>query len=982
MTVQMQITVRAHALLGLLLLVSPGCGSDPVAGADSGSEPADVSDTTGAVDSTDRETVTIPEDTGEDVDGGRDSGDASETQPNGEPCGADEDCESGLCIFLAAGTDTGVCTEPCFGEGGCEEGFDCILLSNSGGDASRVCIPPDYCYDPDQDTFGVGPGCNGRDCDEENEGVNVGADEVCDGVDNDCDGEVDNSPRDSGLACDTGFDGICAAGVQECELGNLRCLGTSNPTDELCDGVDNDCDGEVDETTDATALWYADTDNDRYGDPEVSVRACAQPVGYVAQAGDCDDGVSAVNPTATELCDSIDNNCDGTIDEGTAANALTWYADVDEDQQGDAASSVRACSQPVGYVSDTRDCDDARDDVYAGAPESCDGVDNDCDGSTDEGEATDAPTWYADTDEDDYGDIDVLVVACAAPDGYVADSSDCNDDSDLIYPGAPERCNGADNNCDGDIDLGGSAEDAPLWYADTDEDGFGDALVSVQACSPPTGYVGNDDDCDDDSTPVNPDAVEVCDGVDNNCDDSIDPDTAFDAATWHRDADEDTWGNPDVFTRSCQQPAGYVARAGDCNDGQTAVNPDAVEICDRIDNDCDTVIDPPSSAGAPTWYLDDDGDTFGTLSDAVVACYAPPRRVNRAGDCNDALEQINPEAIEVCDGVDNNCDDSIDPPGSVGEARFYRDQDGDLYGNPSISQLACAQPAGYVTNTLDCNDNNNAINQDAVEICDGVDNNCDRSVDESLSRSCYGGPAGTSSIGSCRAGSQACSAGTWGSCVGEVRPATDNCDGQDNDCDGVVDNIVTATESTTYTVLNGAHDQCDGVVERFSSQCNAAIHRSCGTRECLVSGFGAVENDGNTAFVTCVPGTQATVRQLQWPALSALQPACNGTSEFFGLNCNSAIHRWCQNAGYAGGWGPVERDATNVFVTCAARSVDITTTFTALSALQPTCNASSGFSLDCNSAIHRTCQANGYSSGWGPVESSGNTAVISCLPLR
>lgn len=299
-------SARAHALPCFFLVLLGACGSDSSAGS-GGSSEEDAIDTSQDLQ-TDRETVTIPEeDTREDgaaadADDPADSADSSapgdatdaadsaDTADNGEPCAEDDDCTSELCVFLTAGTSSGVCTEPCFDSAGCEEGFDCVLLSNSGADASQVCIPRDYCYDPDGDTFGTGPGCNGRDCDEANPSTNVGADEVCDGADNDCDGEVDNQPRDAGLPCDTGFSGICSEGVQVCEQGILECRGSRTPQGEVCDGIDNDCDGDVDEVTDETPVWYADVDEDRFGDPETAIRACAQPTGYVALAGDCEIG--------------------------------------------------------------------------------------------------------------------------------------------------------------------------------------------------------------------------------------------------------------------------------------------------------------------------------------------------------------------------------------------------------------------------------------------------------------------------------------------------------------------------------------------------------------------------------------------------------------------------------------------------------------------------------------------------------------------
>ena len=923
-------------------------------------------------------------------DGSADSGDIGDTTPDGgngpgAPCTEDFECASELCIFIASGADTGLCSELCADDAGCPDGSDCLVLSNSGNDAIRVCVPRDYCLDTDDDEYGVGPGCRGQDCNDEDPGVNVGAAEVCDGKDNDCDGEVDQDPTDAGLSCETGFAGACEAGTLVCELGSLTCVGTRTPVAETCNLIDDDCDGSVDnEATDAP-VWYRDTDGDQYGLNSDNVTQCTQPARYVAAGNDCDDTLSTISPTAAEICDGVDNNCDGNTDEGDAIGARTWYADTDEDGFGDPDVTTRACDQPEGYVADTTDCDDERDDVYPDAPEVCDTVDNDCDGEVDEGAATDAPTWYRDADSDDFGTVLDSIVACSAPDGYIADGTDCRDDDENAYPGAPERCNGRDNNCDGFVDEGGEADDAPLWYVDADVDTYGSASTSTRACVQPDGYVANSDDCNDAATLVNPMASEVCDGIDNNCDGVTDPETSTDASVWYRDSDSDTWGNPVVSVRACSQPVGHVSRAGDCRDNNGAINPDAVEVCDRLDNNCDDVIDPATSSDARTWYRDADEDTFGTTTTSQVACFAPAGFVSRALDCDDGNDQVNPEAIETCNGIDDDCDGRTDPAGSFGELRWYADSDGDTFGNPSSSRLACAQPTGFVSNALDCRDDATSINPSATEVCDNTDNNCNGQIDEDLRRTCYGGPAGTADVGSCRSGGQTCAAGVWGSCVGELRPNSELCDGLDNDCDNTVDNIPVVVEGSTYTTLNNAHELCDGINQRFSTQCNAAIHRTCAARACIGSGFGAIENDGNIANIVCVPGGQVTVREVAWPQLTAIQPGCDGQTNFFGLSCNSAMHRWCQAQGLTTGWGPVERNNAHAYVSCAPRATVLNTTFTTLSTYIPGCNGSgtSGrFSLDCNAAISRHCAAQGFASGWGPIEHDGDSATIACLPSR
>ena len=168
-----------------------------------------------------------------------------------------------------------------------------------------------------------------------------------------------------------------------------------------------------------------------------------------------------------------------------------------------------------------------------------------------------------------------------------------------------------------------------------------------------------------------------------------------------------------------------------------------------------------------------------------------PSVVLGGGDCDDAVAAINPGATEVCDGIDNNCVGGID---EGVKTTYYADLDGDGFGNLADPQGACAQPMGYVLDNTDCDDGNAAIKPGATEVCDTVDNDCDGTSDEGCActngqtQPCYTGPAGTQGIGVCQAGTQTCSAGVWGSCVGGVVPSTEFCSGGlDEDCDGLVD---------------------------------------------------------------------------------------------------------------------------------------------------------------------------------------------------
>ncbi len=146
----------------------------------------------------------------------------------------------------------------------------------------------------------------------------------------------------------------------------------------------------------------------------------------------------------------MDNDCDGETDEDDALDAATWYADADNDGFGDPESAGTACEQPSGFVGDATDCDDGSKAVHAEADELCNGSDDDCDGETDEDDALDAGTWYADADGDGFGDAKSSDQACYQPSGYEADGSDCDDTDDTINPQADETWyDGIDQDCDG-----------------------------------------------------------------------------------------------------------------------------------------------------------------------------------------------------------------------------------------------------------------------------------------------------------------------------------------------------------------------------------------------------------------------------------------------------------------------------------------------------------------------------------------------------
>ena len=150
--------------------------------------------------------------------------------------------------------------------------------------------------------------------------------------------------------------------------------------------------------------WEAGVDGDGYGDATQTTSSCDAPQGYTANGNDCDDNAPSAHPGGVEVCNGADDDCDGTVDGPSSLNAISFYADADGDGYGDAASDVRACDEPEGYVDNDLDCDD--DDALSSpdGDEYCDDQDNDCDGETDEDSAIDATTWHADLDGDGYTD--------------------------------------------------------------------------------------------------------------------------------------------------------------------------------------------------------------------------------------------------------------------------------------------------------------------------------------------------------------------------------------------------------------------------------------------------------------------------------------------------------------------------------------------------------------------------------------------------
>lgn len=348
------------------------------------------------------------------------------------------------------------------------------------------------------------------DCDDGDPTVHPGATELCDGVDRNCDGQGDLGAADAVLVYSDGDgDGFGDPATAAWDCG---------PGPGLVD-QSGDCDDADPGVFPGAVTLFADRDGDGFGNDAEPVEACGEPIGTTSVGGDCDDTQDDVFPGAVETCNERDDNCDSVVDEG-AVDQLTWYVDGDADGYGESGSAVDACTLAGGTLQ-AGDCDDADDTVWPGAPETCDGVDDDCDGLVDNG-AVDADTWYPDVDADGFGWAGAPLDSCTQPVGFVADATDCNDAAAADFPGAVERCDARDNDCDGTVD-GPSATDRTWWYADLDGDGFGEDGSGVLACDPPVDHVGLPFDCDDGDDQIRPLVAEVCDDlVDNDCNGMVD----------------------------------------------------------------------------------------------------------------------------------------------------------------------------------------------------------------------------------------------------------------------------------------------------------------------------------------------------------------------------------------------------------------------------------------------------------------------------
>lgn len=466
----------------------------------------------------------------------------------------------------------------------------------------------------------------------------------------------------------------------------------------------DDCDDTDNMIGVATTTYYLDADLDTYGDLNSTIVACTVPVGYVTNSLDCNDGDNTINPMAIDIVDNgIDEDCSGS-DASSFGTQIGMYE----------FTAAAAC--PVTALSVTSQPTNAVFSDYASIGTSCSSAGNVFSNSgwnitptIDLGEYNEFSIQANDCSTLDLNRIIFthrISASGGTPtwtlrssvDNYTADLGTgtplTTDKTDTVnLPAAFDALTqvsfrfyitnmgaaGSTWRNDNVRVIGNFGSLTPqTFYADADNDTYGDLNAPLTVCTPPVGYVLDNTDCDDTDGLVNP------------------------MTTWYQDADSDLSGNSLVTFVGCTPPGGYVLDSGDCDDNDAGV------------------INPT------TYYTDADNDGFGAMIGiGLVLCTNPGAGyATNQNDCDDADNSVNPNAPETCDGTDNNCNNQIDE--GLTFVTYYVDADNDGFG-AGTAQSLCEDPGvGYSLNNTDCNDAVNTIYPGATEIADdGIDQNCD-----------------------------------------------------------------------------------------------------------------------------------------------------------------------------------------------------------------------------------------------------------------
>lgn len=416
---------------------------------------------------------------------------------------------------------------------------NCLAQCISGSAACQACIDAAGCDATFLQCMGVadsdGDGwADGSDCGPNDPGVHLNAAEICaDGIDNNCNGFVDEG---------------CAA--------------------EICDGIDNDGDGLTDAADPSLVLVFCENQNGVCNGAMKTADLCVGGTWLTCATSDYFIGSPVYEPTET-ACDALDNDCDGQVDEDGVCAPCT---DNDLD----------------GFTTCDGDCDDANSDVFPGAAEICgDGSDNDCDGTVDN-----ATTWFEDLDADGFGNPAVSVQACEQPVGFVFLGTDCDDQDPAVFPLAGPG-----------VGCSSCSPSDRQWLDDNYHLLWNTTGTAVSDCQGLTGQAAWD--ClranMQPFAPIAPTclqcAVERAYTVLNSCSAECIPwllSNGVVAGSMDCNLCAISSGAHAAFaacTGVVDQDGDGVPASADCNDNDPTSLPGAEDICDGLDNDCDGQVD-------------------------------------------------------------------------------------------------------------------------------------------------------------------------------------------------------------------------------------------------------------------------------------------------------------------------------------------------------------------------------------------------------